>query len=234
MVARWEDPGLVFKLSSTDDILSVLSSFAGGDEQSWLWGSCMQWIQFLHLASAPEAEHGGIKRLAGAEAWRGLFIFYLLLRPNRDGEGLYAFFFFFFWRPKSQVKEYFYEAHVHKDGPGPNKAADRERAQALPVKWDRESSTRLDEGSGEDHWSRGQVQGFRLSDNSTFRDGEIQRDAKGKLCFYVFVDTLRISEHFSNMILWLCIWSFTFLSICVIVQNTWYPFSIYDDRNVNL
>lgn len=67
----------------------------------------MQWIQFLPLASAPEAEHGGIKRLAGAEAWRGLFIFYLLLRPNRDGEGLYALFFFFFLKTKEPGKGIF-------------------------------------------------------------------------------------------------------------------------------
>lgn len=51
----------------------------------------MQWIQFSPLASAPEAEHGGIKRLAGAEAWCGLSVFYLLLRPNNNGKGLYAF-----------------------------------------------------------------------------------------------------------------------------------------------
>lgn len=58
----------------------------GGDEQSWLQGFCMQWIRVLPLASAPEAEHGGIKKLAGAEAWRGLSIFYLLLRPDGDRE----------------------------------------------------------------------------------------------------------------------------------------------------
>lgn len=51
----------------------------------------MQWIQFLPLASAPEAEHGGIKKLAGAEAWRGVSVFYRFLRSNRDGKGLYAF-----------------------------------------------------------------------------------------------------------------------------------------------
>lgn len=51
----------------------------------------MQWILFLLLASAPEAEHGGIKKLAGAEAWCGLSVFYLFLRSNWDGKGLYAF-----------------------------------------------------------------------------------------------------------------------------------------------
>lgn len=62
----------------------------------------MQWIQFLlPLASAPNAEYGGIKRLAGAEACISFictnirtaterdFILLVLLKPKAPGKGIF-------------------------------------------------------------------------------------------------------------------------------------------------
>lgn len=103
-------------------------------------------------------------------------------------------------RPKSQTDGYFYEGLCSRNGSGPNQTTDWEGTEALPVEWHRKGFICLDESVKEDIWPWGEVSSFRVSDHSTFRNGEIQRDATGKSHFYNSPPALELDIQFAKKV----------------------------------